>query len=256
MPVTPRPSGRHGAALAATLLLGIASIANAVTADVVVGGTSDARVPARAEVALPTPPTSSLPTGEVAGARSSKRSRGAAVRGAGALVPQSAAKSRSVLRPAVVVPSVRASVESIGTGASKTGDAPAFRGRNHVWIPSLGIDRSTRFFACSSSAYPGDRLYRWGCAGSRNVYLFGHAHSVFKPLHDAYVRGRLKKGMDLWYADGGGRVRHYEVAWWRVTTPDKGAWAYAAQSRPSVTLQTCVGSKSQYRLIVRLTLAD
>jgi hypothetical protein len=78
---------------------------------------------------------------------------------------------------------------------------------------------------------------------------------VFKPLHDAYVRGRLKKGMGLWYADGGGRVHHYEVAWWRVTTPDKGAWAYAAQSRPSVTLQTCVGSRSQYRLIVRLALA-
>ena len=34
-----------------------------------------------------------------------------------------------------------------------------------------------------------------GLRRRNNVYLFGHAHSVFKPLHDAYVRGRLAKGM-------------------------------------------------------------
>jgi sortase (surface protein transpeptidase) len=131
-------------------------------------------------------------------------------------------------------------------------DPSSFRGRNHVWIPALGVNRSISFFSCSSSAYPGDRVYRWGCAGGNNVYLFGHAHSVFKPLHDAYVRGRLAKGMKVYYADGNGKVRTYAVSWWKVTTPDKGAWAYAGQSRPSLTLQTCVGSRSQYRLIVRL----
>ena len=96
-------------------------------------------------------------------------------------------------------------------------------------------------------------MYRWGCAGGNNVYLFGHAHSVFKPLHDAYVRGRLKKGMKLIYADGDGRISTYRVAWWKVTTPDNGEFAYASQSEPSVTLQTCVGAKSQFRLIVRLS---
>lgn len=128
----------------------------------------------------------------------------------------------------------------------------SFRGRNHVWIPALGVNRSVSFFSCTSSAYPGDRVYRWGCAGSNNVYLFGHAHSVFRPLHDAYVRGRLSKGMKVIYADGNGRVTTYAVAWWKITTPDKGAFAYASQSRPSLTLQTCVGARSQYRLIVRL----
>ena len=133
------------------------------------------------------------------------------------------------------------------------GSSPSsFRGRNHVWIPALGVNRSVSFFSCSSSAYPGDRVYRWGCAGSNNIYLFGHAHSVFRPLHDAYVRGRLSKGMKVIYADGNGRVTTYAVAWWKITTPDKGAWAYAGQSRPSLTLQTCVGANSQYRLIVRL----
>lgn len=131
-------------------------------------------------------------------------------------------------------------------------DAATFSGRNRVWIPALGIRRSVSSFACSSNAYPGDRVYRWGCAGRNNVYLFGHAHSVFKPLHDAYVRGRLSKGMKVYFANNAGTVSTYKVVWWKVTTPDKGAFAYAAQSRPSMTLQTCVGAKSQYRLIVRL----
>jgi sortase (surface protein transpeptidase) len=75
---------------------------------------------------------------------------------------------------------------------------------------------------------------------------------VFRSLHDAYVRGRLSKGMKVYYADANGKVSTYAVSWWKVTTPDKGAWAYAGQSRPSLTLQTCVGARSQYRLIVRL----
>jgi sortase (surface protein transpeptidase) len=140
-----------------------------------------------------------------------------------------------------------------GSGSSGGSSSSKFKGRNHVWIPALGINRSVSFFSCSSSAYPGNRVYRWGCAGSNNVYLFGHAHSVFKPLHDAYVRGRLSKGMKVIYADGNGKLSTYAVSWWKVTTPDKGAWAYAGQSRPSLTLQTCVGARSQYRLIVRLS---
>ena len=88
-----------------------------------------------------------------------------------------------------------------------------------------------------------------------NVYLFGHAQSVFRPLRDAYVSGRVRKGMALFYAGSDGRVHRYTVRWWKVTTPDKGAWAYAGQSRPSMTLQTCVGAKSQFRLVVRLVRA-
>ena len=149
---------------------------------------------------------------------------------------------------------VSAAASSAGSGSSggSSSGSATYKGRNHVWIPALRINRSISFFSCSSSAYPGDRVYRWGCAGANNVYLFGHAHSVFKPLHDAYLRGRLSKGMKVIYADANGKVSTYAVSWWKVTTPDKGAWAYAAQSRPSLTLQTCVGSRSQYRLIVRL----
>jgi hypothetical protein len=138
-----------------------------------------------------------------------------------------------------------------GSGGSTSSAPASVGGKNRMWFPALGINRSVYFYSCSSKAYPGNVVYRWGCAGSNNVYLFGHAHSVFKPLHDAYVNGRLKKGMKVSYADAKGKVRTYKLIWWKVTTPTNGGFAYAAQSRPSLTLQTCVGAKSQYRLIVR-----
>jgi len=59
--------------------------------------------------------------------------------------------------------------------------------------------------------------------------------------------------MKAYYAGSDGKVATYAVRWWRLTTPENGAWAYAGQSRPTLTLQTCVGARSQYRLIVRLT---
>ena len=137
-------------------------------------------------------------------------------------------------------------------GGSSSSSPSSYKGRNHVWIPALGLSKGVTFYSCSSTAYPGNRVYRWGCAGSNNIYLFGHAHSVFRALHDAYVRGRLFKGMKVYYANASGKVATYAVSWWKLTTPDRGAWAYAAQSTPSLTLQTCVGAQSQYRLIVRL----
>jgi hypothetical protein len=158
-------------------------------------------------------------------------------------------------QPVQKVPKAKSVAKSNGAGTTSSGPA-SYTGRNRMWMPALGINRSVSPFACRTSAYPGDRVYRWGCAGANNVYLFGHAHSVFKPLHDAYVGGRLKKGMKVVYADSKGRVRTYKIAWWKVTTPEKGDFAFAAQSRPSMTLQTCVGSKSQYRLVVRLVLAS
>ena len=139
------------------------------------------------------------------------------------------------------------------SGGSKQAGTTAYKGRNHVWIPSLGINRAVYSFPCSRSREPDNYVYRWGCAGANNVYLLGHAHSVFKPLHDAYVAGRLKVGMKAWYADSRGKVHLYKVKWWKITRPTTDAkWAWAAQSVPSMTLQTCVGRNSEYRLMVRL----
>jgi hypothetical protein len=152
----------------------------------------------------------------------------------------------------VAARSTPAAASSSGGGQHVT-TATAYHGRNHVWIPSLRISRSVQSFPCSRSRPPDAGVYRWGCAGRNNVYLMSHAWSTFKPLHDAYVGGRLRKGMKVWYADGAGRVRQFRVIWWRVTRPTTAAsWAWAAQSRPSMTLQTCVGARSEDRLMVRL----
>ncbi len=87
------------------------------------------------------------------------------------------------------------------TTAKTTHAAPAktaapvhYQGVNHVWIPALGINKSVASFPCSRVAPPDNLMYRWGCAGTNNVYLLGHAYAPMKPLYNAYNRGTLKVG--------------------------------------------------------------
>jgi hypothetical protein len=139
----------------------------------------------------------------------------------------------------------------------RTAAPVSYHGTNHVWIPSLGINTSVQWFPCSRTRPPDAGVYRWGCAGRNNVYLLSHAWSTFKPLHDAYVRGTLRKGMKVIYANASSQVRTYRVIWWRVTAPTTAAsWAWASLSSPGMTLQTCVGANSEYRLMVRLDRVD
>jgi hypothetical protein len=148
---------------------------------------------------------------------------------------------------------VTSSARGGGTSSGGHASSASYHGQNHVWIPALGISANVQSFPCSRSRPPDAGVYRWGCAGRNNVYLLGHAWSTFKPLHDAYVGGRLHTGLRVAYADGAGRVHTYSVVWWKVVAPTTAAsWAWASLSRPSMTLQTCVGSHSQYRLMVRL----
>lgn len=130
--------------------------------------------------------------------------------------------------------------------------APAYVGKNHLWIPSLGLSRAVEGFACTRSTPPANRVYRWGCAGTNNVYLFGHAWGVMKPLHDGYVAGKVRIGMIAKFADASGKVRTYRVTEIRVVTPDQVDWAIASQPVASMTLQTCLGAASEHRLLVRL----
>ena len=156
-------------------------------------------------------------------------------------------------RPAEKVRSAVATTKPLTRSTTSHPTSTSYHGRNHVWIPSLGINKSVQSFPCSRSRPPDAGVYRWGCAGRNNVYLMGHAWSTFKPLHDAYVSGRLHTGMKVMYADGSGRVHAYAVIWWKVVKPTTAAsWAWASLSRPSMTLQTCVGANSAYRLMVRL----
>ncbi len=124
--------------------------------------------------------------------------------------------------------------------------------RNHLWIPALGISRGYSWYACGRTTELANIVYRWGCAGRNNVYLMGHAWGVFKPLHDAYLAGTLRKGMVAYWADSLGRVHRFRVTAWQVVKPSVTAWATAAQPTLSMTLQTCMGGHSQYRLDVRL----
>ncbi len=173
----------------------------------------------------------------------------AALAAPAAAVPSAPARASMPERAPRATTSTPATAASPGASSSGT----VYAGRNRVWIPALGINRSVSFFPCERTRPPDNLVYRWGCAGANNVYLMGHAASVFRPLHDAYVAGRLKVGMKAWYADSQGRVRAYAVKFWKVTAPDADiGWAYGALATPSMTLQTCVGSDNAHRLVVRL----
>ena len=141
---------------------------------------------------------------------------------------------------------------SAKAAAAAKATAPAYVGKNHLWIPSLGLSRSISTFACTRKTPPANLVYRWGCAGKNNVYLFGHAWGVMKPLHDGYLAGRVKIGMIAKYADATGKVRTYRVTAIRIVTPDQVAWAIASQPVASMTFQTCIGASSEHRLLVRL----
>jgi hypothetical protein len=152
-----------------------------------------------------------------------------------------------------IKPKVASPARTTHASTTRQTTAPTFHGQNHVWISSLGISAGIQSFPCSRSRPPDAGVYRWDCAGRNNVYLLGHAWSTFQPLHDAYVGGRLHAGLKVVYADGAGSVHTYSVIWWKVVAPTTAAsWAWASLDTPSMTLQTCVGADSQYRLMVRL----
>jgi hypothetical protein len=171
------------------------------------------------------------------------------------VVPAAPTPASAVANVAVAntVSTAKATVaKPVRSSGGTTTAATVYRGTNHVWMPSLGVSRSVSWYACSRTTALANVVYRWGCAGKNNVYLMGHAWGVFRPLYNAYYNGKLRKGMVVIYADANGRVTRYKVTFWKVVSPVGAEWAYASQSRPSMTLQTCIGSRSQYRLVVRL----
>jgi hypothetical protein len=130
--------------------------------------------------------------------------------------------------------------------------ASGYSGRNRMWYPALGMSYSVSWFPCSRSRAPDNFVYRWGCAGSNNVYLMGHAWGRFSPLYRAYYGGRLARGQLLVYADNSGHIHRFRLSWWRTYPPlTSASWAWVGQSRSSATLQTCVGANSSLRLFVR-----
>jgi hypothetical protein len=205
----------------------------------------------------PTPDVIAAGVAKAAAADAAAKARTAAEAAAKAKVAAAANAKAATNAKAAAKSSAKAKAAAKARSASSGASSTSYSGRNHVWIPSLGISRSVRWFPCERSRPPDNYMYRWGCAGSDNVYLMGHASGVMNALHDAYVSGRLSKGMEAWYANPDGTVRQYVVKWWKLTRPTTdAAWAWASQSVPSMTLQTCVGRNNEYRLMVRLVVVD
>ena len=128
---------------------------------------------------------------------------------------------------------------------------------NQFAFPSLGIGTKHVYdFTCDSSAKLLDRLYYWGCSGTNNVYMLGHAYGIFKPLRTAYLNGTLTVGMVAYYAGADGVTREYhvtEVRRERIALWSKWKdWAAGDLSAPSITLQTCDNPSDSYRILVRL----
>lgn len=124
-------------------------------------------------------------------------------------------------------------------------------------FPAIGLSRAVYRWGCRGGTLP-DLVVRWDCAGRNNTYLLGHAWGVFRSLHDARRDGRLRVGQAAYLVDTEGRSRRYELAWAKIVPatyvwhgyPGE-VWAWNATSRRAVTLQTCWGAGSAYRLIVR-----
>ena len=54
------------------------------------------------------------------------------------------------------------------------------------------------------------------------------------------------------YADSAGHVHYYRLQWVKVTAPLASShWAWDPQPVSSLTLQTCLGAQSQWRIFVR-----
>jgi hypothetical protein len=134
----------------------------------------------------------------------------------------------------------------------------AYAGAYHLWIPALGLSRAISDWGCRGGAIP-DRVEYWGCAGRNNLYLLGHAYGAFAAIHDGYHSGALLVGLTAYFADKAGRTHRYRISEIRhVANSAYGSWsgwAVGATSGPVITLQTCDGATSAYRILVRLVPA-
>jgi hypothetical protein len=139
----------------------------------------------------------------------------------------------------------------------------SYSGTNHFWYPALNIDASWGWYGCDyggPDTMPGG-IWRWGCGPGSNTYLLGHAWSTFKKIRTAYHQGTMQVGQNVWYANAQGDVTKWEVKWIRRVTAEylnatAGDWALDDSPTPIMTLQTCDGSQSQLRIIVRLVPAN
>ena len=172
---------------------------------------------------------------------------------------------RTRLLPLLVAFTISAPGGAATVGLAVVGATPAAQAATYAYLGRFsfpvanGLEKRVYDWGCRGGTIP-DLVLRWGCAGRNNLYLLGHAASVFNPVGGAYREGRLEAGrLATWTHDG--VTQTYKVAWarlvprsyvWNGMTGDE--WAWNETVRPAISLQTCWGSSSAYRLIVRLYL--
>jgi hypothetical protein len=175
--------------------------------------------------------------------------------------PQVTAHAKTVAvvapKPKVVVARVVAKTVHVATRPKTVvkHTTVTYSGVYHLWIPGLGLSRSIHDWGCNGGLIPNLVEY-WGCAGTNNLYLLGHAWGVFAPIHDGYHSGALHVGLTAYYADKAGKVHKYRISQIRhVAIKDYASWsgwAIGSSSSQVITLQTCDGATSSYRILVRL----
>ncbi len=178
--------------------------------------------------------------------------------------PTPSATAEAQTTPAVKIAVVKAqpkaqpakAAQAVAKPAAKVAKpAPVLAGTNHFWFPALGISNKVHEFNCAGPDTIPSGIWHFGCNGPRNIYLMAHGWSDFKAVRVAYHNGALSKGMTAYYAGPDGTVQRYKVAWVRHVPVDEfnaSYWEWAINDVPAVTLQTCDGAHSEYRIIVRL----
>jgi hypothetical protein len=124
-------------------------------------------------------------------------------------------------------------------------------------ISGIGLYAAVYDWGCGGSIVPNLAL-RWGCRTSNNKFIVGHAYGVFHPYYLAYARHLLKPGLVAYFTDTSGRVTRYRLAWMRLVTGNYvwrgltgSQWAWNNTPSAALTLQTCWGATSKYRIITR-----
>ena len=181
------------------------------------------------------------PPGDLVGQRSDPAFPGASARSAMTEAPTTATASTPPMQRA----------------SEAASSAPPTVYSRTSWINSAVLDIDGKVYvhdACGGTI--DNRIYDYRCAGSNNLFLLGHAGGVFRGLNAAYHSGALKVGTTLLYSDPSSQVQRYRVAEirhvWNADWASWGDWASGDLSQPGITLMTCDGATSSYRILARL----
>jgi hypothetical protein len=175
-----------------------------------------------------------------------------------ALAPTAAPTAAPTLAPTAIptiAPTVAPTLAPTPKPTVKPTARPAAK-TPRLSIPALGINAAIQTPKVCGAAIP-NGIWVFTCGGRNNLYLQGHAWGVFAPLHNAYHKGSLKAGMIAVYTDRAAKAHRYKLQWVKdlpfYTFAEGDSWATTAG--PVITLQTCDGATSDYRIIARFVPA-